>query len=168
MSARNSVHSWVNGKFTLRSGFYAGRGVNSGDLNSKILEMFYQGIKRDLGDHIATNFVRFANKLRDLSASAFIVAFEQFWANDCTVTDIAQQSEDRNQLSGHGDALIGEAFGLIGAILGGGNSQSDAEIKVQSFFLKREFIASHKEEIPEDEINVGSPTPMDNVYGDFF
>ena len=152
MSAHASVHKWVNGRFTLRSGFYAGRGVKSGDLNSGILEMFYQGIKSDLGDELAGNFVRFVNQLTDLSASAFIVAFERFWSQDCMVPRVAQRSGDRNQLSGRGAGLRGEAFGLLITALGGGEKQSEEEIARASFGIKQEFIRLHRKEIPKDEV----------------
>lgn len=152
MSAADCVRNWVDGTFTLRSGFYSGRGVNAGDLNDRILEMFYQGLKKDFGDDSAANFVRFVNKLNDLSASAFIVAFERFWAHDCTVIDIAQERSDRVQLSAHGDALFAEALGAIAGILSGGDKLSDEQVRAESFSIKLAFILRHAKEVPAEEM----------------
>src|SRR3989338_2371038 len=73
------VNQWTKGKFNFRASFYTGRDPNSGDLNSSILEDIYQGIRKEFGDQKAKNFARFVATLGDLSASAFIQAFENFW-----------------------------------------------------------------------------------------
>jgi hypothetical protein len=134
----------------MRSGFYAGRKPSTGDLNSQILEMFYLGMKRDLGGEAASNFVRFVNNLDDLSASAFIVAFEQFWASGCEDVGVRQEPGDRNRLSGRGHGLEVEAFGLIGETLFG-RPMSEEEIRVASVPIKSSFIRAHESEVPKDE-----------------
>ncbi len=147
-SPSEAISSWVDGRFSPRSGFYAGRGPSVGDLNSRILEMFYQGILRDVGAEAAKNFVRFVDQLKDLSASAFIVAFEQFWLNECNVVQIGQEARDRFRLSGHGDALIVEAFCTIGAALGGPSAGAGSdEIEHLSWPIKAEFVSRHRAEL---------------------
>jgi hypothetical protein len=148
--ASEAAHSWVNGRFIMRSGYYAGRAPSTGDLNSDILEMFYQGIKRDVDKEEAAWFVRFVNKLQDLSASAFIVAFEHFWASGCTMSSISQCPEDRRRLSAHGAGLQAEAFGLIGEMMFG-RPMSEEDIIVASLPVKSTFISRHAKEIPTNE-----------------
>jgi len=148
----SAVSSWVDGRFLMRSGYYAGRGPKECDLNSKILEMFYTGLKKDVGAAAATNFVRFVNKLHDLSATSFIVAFEKFWWAGCTVTNIAQDKRDRVQLSGRGAGLEVEAFGAIAETLFGGGRMDEYEISRVSNSIKRSFIEAHRAEIPAKEM----------------
>ncbi len=148
---RELVREWVKdcrGGFTLSSGYYAGRGANSGDLNSDILERLYKGLRRDVGQTEAANFVRFVNQLNDLSASAFIVAFQQFWANGCQVVEIDQQPGDGVALDAYGDDLLGQAFGAIGSSLF--RSKSDDSPR-QHERIKAQFISDHWAEIPTDE-----------------
>jgi hypothetical protein len=149
-SASEAGSAWVDGRFSMRSGFYAGRPPSTSDLNSKILEMFYQGMKRDVGSDEAGNFVRLVNNLTDLSATSFIVAFERFWATSCKEVSIAQSIADRMQLSGHGEAAYGEGlFAIVTALTNRGTSEN--EIRFLSHNIKREFIQSHINEIPEAE-----------------
>jgi hypothetical protein len=147
-SLRDLVYKWFQGRnFTLSAGFFAGRGPNEGDLNSKILERMYVGLMEDVGQVEATNFVRFVNKLEDLSASAFIVAFERFWGNDCQVVVIPQHSEDGNTLDAYGDGLMAQGLALIGNSLFRSRS-NDAMLHAH---IKAAFIMAHWGEIPEDE-----------------
>lgn len=143
------VHKWTGGMFLLRSGYYAGRPPSEGDLGSKHLEMLYQGIKSDVGGEEATNFARFVNKLNDLSASAFIVAFEQFWAHDCKTIDISQTAADGMRLDARGSALEAQGFGAIMSRMAGG--VDDGERQRRSGEVKAQFIQDHYDEIPEDE-----------------
>lgn len=140
------VDKWTNRRFLMRSGYYAGRGPNSGDLNSKILESIYQGIKEDIGQEEASNFVRFVNQLDDLSASAFIVAFEQFAAQDGRVVSIEQRAGDGMRLDTHGDALLMQGFGAVMSAMGG-QKRSEKD----HWNIKGSFIRQHETEIPGDE-----------------
>lgn len=151
VSASDAGYRWVDNRFSMRSGFYAGRPPSTTDLNSTILEMFYKGIKKDVGDEAAANFVRFVNKLKDLSASSFIVAFDRFWASECKTVDISQGANDRMTLSGHGRALEGETIGLIGSMLGGGGNWSRDELESASWQIKSPFVRAHLSELPPDD-----------------
>jgi hypothetical protein len=114
--------------------------------------MFYSCLKKDVGILTAQYFVRFVNKLRDLSASSFIVAFEKFWASGCTSICVTQHNADRNQLSGRGQALQGEAFGLLMEVLSGKGAMDEESIVSASNRIKRSFIQNHRSEIPADEV----------------
>ena len=145
----HSINDRTDGRFSMRAGFYAGRGANLGDLNSPILEKLYLGVRQEAGDEIAANFVRFVNKLDDLSASAFIVAFERFAARDGKVVDVAQQRTDRNALD-HEPHRDMQAFAVIaGAMFG--RQRSPEEDRRVSDEIKAAFIRDHLQEIPEDE-----------------
>lgn len=143
------VGTWTKNTFCMRSGFYSGRKPTEGDLGSKHLEMLYIGIKTDVGEQQAKNFVRFVNKLDDMAASPFIVALEKFWANDCQLVDINQSTSDRLRLDARGDALQAQAFGAIMSNMFGGVSEEDH--RHLSDGVKARFIRNHLKEIPEDE-----------------
>jgi hypothetical protein len=143
------VSEWTQRTFCMRSGFYAGRNPAEYDLGTKHLEMIYAGIKADVGQEEASNFVRFVNKLDDMAATPFIVAFEKFWARDCQMTDVSQNASDRLQLDAHGEALEGQAFGAIMSTMFG--RVSEEEYQRLSDSVKARFIRDHLGEIPEDE-----------------
>lgn len=149
LDLRELNHQWTNGGFVMRSGFYAGRSVSYGDLNSTILEQHYQGILKELGEVAATNYIRFVNKLQDLSASAYIVAFERFWASDCMEVEVSQRPADRNALSGRDDALFAEGLWAMASMLN--NHHSEPEVKMMSLAVKSDFILKHRNQIPESE-----------------
>jgi hypothetical protein len=142
----SAVRQWCKGGFILRSSFYSGRGVNLGDLNSKFLEMIYQGLKSEVSQEAAKNFVKFVNNLKDLTASGFIIAFERFWDSECQNTNTSLPSGLGNQISGRGDERFAEGFALIGQIFGGGLS-SPEKIERESHSVKDQFLRQHKEEI---------------------
>lgn len=145
LDIQSAVTEWCDRRFNFRASFYTGRGVNLGDLNSTYLEMIYQGLKTDVGQEAATNFVNFVDNLKDLSASGFIQAFERFWWSGCTDTYISLPAGVGNQLTGRGDALIGEGFALIAAGMGGGLPSPEV-IEAQSRHVKAEFLKLHKSE----------------------
>ncbi|MDP3954502.1 MAG: hypothetical protein Q8Q06_03755 [bacterium] len=143
----SAIRGWTKGKLNPRSSFYTGRGPNIGDLNSWMLEAIYQGIKTEVGEGPARNFVQFVYDLKDLSASAFLQAFEQFWYGGCEVTTEPQREGTGNQLTGHDeDELFAEGWGLIGHALGGSRLSQD-KVEALSCSLKLEFIEKHKKEI---------------------
>lgn len=143
---RSAMSLWCKGQFNFRASFYTGRGVNLGDLNSRYLEMIYQGLKAEVGQEEATNFVRFVNNLRDLIASGFIQAFEYFWGSGCQEVNVSAEPGLGNQMSSRGDNRFAEGFAMIAMALGGG-LQSPKEIESQSVSVKRDFIHAHRAEI---------------------
>ena len=153
---QNLVHNWTHGRFVMDSGYYAGRAPISSDLNSEILESIYEGLKGKAGGEDATNFVRFVNMLDDLSASSFIVAFEQFCANDCKIVAIKQVKEDRIRITGHGKEAEIQAFAIIAEALSG-RRRSEDEIKRLSHDIKNEFIKKHRKDIPAEELKNQGP-----------
>lgn len=141
------VRTWTKGTFVLRSGVYAGRGVSLADLDSQKLEAIYRGIKSHVGDVAASNFVRFVNQLDDLSASAFVVAFNQFWTLGCTNPFVEQHAADRYQVDSRG---LLQGFAAAAELLFGRRT-SEENIKLESEALRFGFIRAHLREIPKEE-----------------
>lgn len=137
------VREWTERKFTMRSGYYAGRPPTTSDLNTKILEAIYAGLRRDVGAEAAKNFVQFVANLKDLSASSFIVAFEQFFNSGCKATSVEQHPSDRARLDRDDDGA--QAFAASMEILGR-PPQSESNIEELSFGLKSEFLRKHNSE----------------------
>ena len=142
----SAIGRWTKNQFNFRASFYTGRGVNNGDLNSMMLEKIYQGLRVEVSQEVATNFAKFVDKLKDLSASAFIQAFEQFWEGGCQDTNFQQRTGTSNEITGHGHVRDFEAIALLGAALGGQRMNVE-ETERQSRFLKSTFIEIHRDEI---------------------
>lgn len=68
---------------SVRPEFYSGRGARLADLDSTILEMIYQGVKKEFGDAAAKNFCFMVFHHQCLSATAFLNSFYSFIADDC-------------------------------------------------------------------------------------
>jgi hypothetical protein len=131
-------------------GQYAGRGPTESDLNSKMLDSIYFGVKNYQGDRAANMFVRFVNNLEDLSASAFIVAFENFWRLDCSVPTIGQDKARDNEPTGSPETMKSQSFALLAQSLTGQRMNAD-ETRRRSQKIKADFIRDHANEIPEAE-----------------
>lgn len=110
--------------------------------------MIYQGLKAEVGQEAATNFAKFVNWLEDLSASAFIQAFEEFWYNGCKDVNFRQRVGTGNQISGRGEEMYGEGFALIGAALGR-SLMGPEETARASPAINRQFVLDHRKEIAE-------------------
>lgn len=145
------VGEWTKGKipggFCFDSGYYAGRPPSTSDINTAVLEGFYDGLKKKAGEEAAANFVRFVNALQDMSASSFIVAFEAFFRSGCKVIDIKQRKSDRTRITEHGGAAESQAFAVMANALAG-RHRSEEEICELSIRVKQEFITKHRKEIP--------------------
>ncbi len=144
-----AIDRWTKGRLTLRSSFYTGRDPSASDLNSTMLEGIYQGIKAEVGQTEAINFAKFVANLKDLSASAFIQAFELFWYGGCVnlkETVVTQRERSGHQLTGRDKELFAEGFALIGAALSG-SMMSASQIEQASRSIKSQFVFNHKDEI---------------------
>lgn len=149
MSIRLFVHHWTNKCFVLDAGHYAGRLPSTSDLDTTILEQIYGGIKNEYGPEPATNFVRMVAQLESMSASAFIRALYRLESDDWEMSDIPQQSDERNIISARGDAAFGQAMGLLGNLIG--DETSNDMIKRRSLEIKLPFIMNHASEISETD-----------------
>ncbi|MFA6552475.1 MAG: hypothetical protein WCT19_03165 [Candidatus Paceibacterota bacterium] len=142
---QSAVSVWTNGRFCLTAGFYSGRPPSTEDLNSRILEMVYKGLKKDVSQEAATNFVRLVNGLSDLSASAFIVALRSFLLGGCSQVNIRQSKKDRIEIDNKD-----QAFAIIARVLKC-PMMDESEIQRVSREIKEPFISQHLGEIPDEE-----------------
>jgi hypothetical protein len=137
-----AVSKWTNRRFGMDSHAYTGRDPSEGDLNSVILEQIYQGLKAEVGQREAGNFAKFVANLTDLSASAFIQAFQRFWWSGCRETNIVQPEGSAWDLTGGG---TDEAIALLGAFMHGRMPRQ--EVLQTSQRIKAKFVADHAAEI---------------------
>ncbi|XKT75288.1 MAG: hypothetical protein ACJKSS_00660 [Patescibacteria group bacterium UBA2103] len=146
---RDWAGSKISGGFHMRSGYYAGRPPSRGDINTAVLEGIYGGIKSEVGNSQARNFVIFVSNLEDMSGSSFVVALQNFLQSGCKSTGITQKASDRFAIDAHGDAAHVQAFGAIASALGSG-VQGESEIRRASWNVKLEFLQKHWNEVPLD------------------
>jgi hypothetical protein len=139
---------WTESKVLLDSGYYSGSGPSGDYLGSPHLEMIYAGLKIDVGEREAKNFVLFVSSLQDMSPASFIVAFRRFWAGGCKHVSIKQQKGDRFEVASHG-----QAEALIRSSLAGLSCTEDVSgVLRQSEWVKRDFINAHHTEILSEEV----------------
>jgi hypothetical protein len=124
-----------------RSGYYAGRGPMTCDLNSEDLERLWNGLKTEVGVEAARNFVMMVENLGDMSASAFLVSFEHYWHNKKRWDDRKQGSGDGVALSGRGEALRTEGMFAILSALADKRPQESRDFESDS--IKRSFLTRH-------------------------
>lgn len=141
-----AVKKWTGGQLVFRSSYYTGRGPKFSDLNSDMLEGIYLGLRSEVGQQEAMNFVNFVDNLHDLSASAFIQAFERFWMLECKQSEILQPEGSGDQITGRGDERYTEGFVLIAEALSG-NLKSPNAIRSESLAIKAPFLKQHRAEI---------------------
>lgn len=148
------VREWTKGagwtSLSMSSGYYAGRPPSQGDINTQTLEGLYKGLQRDVGETAAVNFVRFVNNLDDMSASSFVVAFQQFWDSSCENVNVQQRPTDRTELGGPDHIRDRQAFAVVASAFANPR-HSDEDIRRRSHAVKAGFILAHTGEIPEDE-----------------
>jgi hypothetical protein len=152
MDFSQAVRKWTEGKLSSRPEYYCGRGVNTGDLNSDLLEMLWTGLTRSVGIPAADNFIYMVRDLTDLSATAFLKAFEEFYQNNFVWRPRKQTIADQMAYTGRSDdphtfeALkLGMQEMLMKARLNPGRSaeQERAETEAASMLVKGRFLLNH-------------------------
>jgi hypothetical protein len=131
---------------------YTDRGPTTTDLDSSILECIYSGLQKDVGRIEATNFAKFVANLNDLSASAFIQAFERFWYSGCKETTLVQPKNSGRRITGETDedCLI-EAQVLVANALCRLNESPESREEDVRFSPARGF-GGWRDESPSDRI----------------
>lgn len=159
---------WCKGTLSPRSGYYAGRGPRSGDLGDTHLEMLWTGIRDDVGEEAARNFVLMVEALDDISATAFLVSFEHYFCNKFRWLNRQQTRQDGITLSGRGEQLRAEATFLIFEALGGSRSSPEDD-KRQSYYIKEPFLRRHgvKQKPPTGKVNNMGFTCYDDGWSGF-
>lgn len=72
MTAREIVHEYTKNRMSARPEYYSGRGATLSDLDSKLLEMIYQGILKEIGQNAAKELIKMVEDLDVLSATHFL------------------------------------------------------------------------------------------------
>jgi hypothetical protein len=144
----SAIMRWTQGKLSARPEFYMGRGVQTSDLNSHILELLWSGITQDVGISAADNFLLLVEELTDMSATAFLNAFHAFFEHQFNGRPYRQTNRDRVKFIGRSDdpktwgALKqGIMHVLAGYDCGGG--PDDPSTVRQSLNLKSAFLWKH-------------------------
>jgi hypothetical protein len=135
-----------------RPAYYAGREPSPGDLGDKHLEMIFEGMKRDIDEPAAERFVDFVAELEDMSATAFLVAFEQFVQAGFMKPKSFVEHQD-GQLTARGEALFMEGFALIADALCSKVSPEEKKQRrcARSMTIKGSFLRRHGRKVPRDE-----------------
>jgi hypothetical protein len=140
----SAINTWTQRRLNSRASYYSGRGVKRGDLNEDHLEMIHKGIKRDFSPQHAAVFVEFVHSLTDLSATAFLNAFEVFYAGGCADAKCyTQTSRDSIAINAQTDeGKFAEGMATIAAVLGGGSRNPEMD-SLESDSIKWAFLSRH-------------------------
>ena len=72
VSVEEIIYGNCHGLLNPSPAYYDGRGNNLTDLNSRILEMVYQGIHKDIGADAAKAFVNMVKDMKNTNAKSFL------------------------------------------------------------------------------------------------
>jgi hypothetical protein len=72
MKVEEIIYNHCMGMLNPSPEYYAGRGNSVRDLNSSILELLYQGIKKEIGPDAAKAFVNMVRDLKNTNAQSFL------------------------------------------------------------------------------------------------
>lgn len=151
----DAIRKWCGGTLINRPSYYSGRGPNAGDLGERHLTMIYEGIKADFEPEIVESFVSLVEAQSDMSASAFLTAFDQWFCNGFDHESVHRSNLDGMGITGYGAERDQQA--LLGAMAALMDNRPDYLKNVQSEQIKAGFLH-----------NVGRPVPKRvNVWGGY-
>ena len=144
----NLVRGWTSSgrQLIMNPGYYVGRPPTTSDIDTRTLEGIYQGIKATKGDAAAKKFVRFVNKLDDLSATNFVLTFQKFWEGGCKEIDIELSKATRSDVVSSRE----QSFAQLATALAG-RKKAIGDLKREHVAIKKDFIAQRVNEIPLHE-----------------
>lgn len=155
-SLYEAIEAWCNGRLLARSGYYAGRGPKRSDLNEDHLDTIYEGIKKDYSPEHAECFLEFVEGMTDLSATAFLVAFEYFVGSGCADPKCYTQSAgDQFQVDGRDQVRDMQAqCAVMEAMSRSGHADMD---QMESDSIKYGFLSRYgrKDKRPRSKSNNG-------------
>jgi hypothetical protein len=149
MSAQQIV---MEAGMSARPEFYSGRGAISSDLNDKILENVYQGVRREQGEEAAKQFAQMVADVPKLSATDFLLTLYRLeglsWKWDKRVLgnergmDVGPDRDD-----GSREAI---ARATIASVLSG---MSDID---ETSYIRGEFLRRHEIQVPKSDKRTNS------------
>jgi hypothetical protein len=136
-----------NNNMSTRPEYYSGRGAITCDLNSKILEGIYQGIKKEFGENSAKNFVKMVADIKVISATTFLeelyVLFQNGWKyrNKRKSQQASGISIPKNENDEYDDnSAMSGMIGIFATISNGGRDETPA---IKNYFLSQHGIKSN-------------------------
>ena len=128
-----------NNNMSTRPEYYSGRGAITCDLNGKMLEGIYQGIKKEFGVNAAKNFVKMISDIKILSATTFLQELYDLFYNKWKYTNkkehAAGVSVGKTE-EGEYDVVNG-MFGMMEAMMGSGRDETQS---IKGYFLTQHGI----------------------------
>lgn len=92
MNFNEFIYACTEGKLSSRPDFYSGRGANLGDLNSKILNLIYQGFITHFNQQKADEYVKLVANIKCASATSFLINLRNFYETGST--NVVEQNTD--------------------------------------------------------------------------
>ncbi len=127
-----------------RPEFYSGRGAINSDLNDKILEKIYQGIKGEYGDWAAGQFVQMVADIPKLSATDFLLNLYKLEGYGWKWSKRQSGGENGIYIDGPTDeAKRAVGFATILGALSGDSSRDETGV------IRNEFLRRHGIQIPD-------------------
>lgn len=146
LSPREIVRTYCEGKINPSPDFYSGRGNRNSDLNSKLLELIYSGVKIEHGDEAAQSFVQMVEAMtEDASATTFLLSFYEL---EQVGWEFSSLQPPKNSADSFADAAadaatndpkqaLSTAQDAIFSIMSGGNGRSQPVSWITRDFLKQ-------------------------------
>jgi hypothetical protein len=130
--------------------FYSARGATTTDLNSKLLEKFYNGIKRNIGKDAGKEFVKMVADIPKLSMTDFLLTLYELERNNWKWDRGMLGNANGIYLSGSSDeARDATSFATIAGVMSGMSSRDETPY-IRGQFLRNHGVEESKSEIKED------------------
>jgi len=135
----------MNAGMSTRPEFYSGRGAIACDLNDKILEKTYQGIKKEHGEDAAEQFAQMVADVPKLSATDFLLTLYRLEGRGW--------KWDKRMLGDENGVDVGPDYGngtresiamaTIGNVIGGMSKRDETS------YIRGEFLRRHNLDAPK-------------------
>ena len=128
-----------NNRMSTRPEYYSGRGAILCDLDGKILEGIYQGIKKEFGVRAAQNFVKMVDDIKVLSATTFLEELYMLCGNGWKYRKKPKEHQangisiPKNENGEYDDRSM--VSGMLGMFAAMGNNGRDETPAIKNYFL---------------------------------
>lgn len=141
LSAHAIVGTYTKNRMSSRPEFYSGRGAILSDLNSELLEMIHEGVRREIGEKAAKNFVQMVADIDVLSATFFLNSLYSLEANGWKWKKRSKKAEalDHVDVGPDGPGRFAIGMATIGSWMGGGSERNETPMISSDFLEKHGF-----------------------------
>ncbi len=138
MSAHAIVGTYTKNRMSSRPEYYSGRGAILSDLNSELLEMIHEGIRREIGEKAAKNFVQMVADIDALSATFFLNSLYGLEASGWKWKKRSKKAEalDHVDVGPDSPARFGIGMATLGSWMFGGSERNETA-QISSDFLEK-------------------------------